>query len=103
MAVDKTLTPVGQGVSATEENDELLINAFKKQIEIKIENINQSFDRDVHLEASGSLTYPDGSRSVLTMLSSLNSSDQGSLAYSYPEGIMLLHTTKAKGGLYIDE
>lgn len=58
--VDELLSVASRGVSAAEENDELLIGALKKQIEVEIENINQSFDRDVDLVASGSLTHPDG-------------------------------------------
>lgn len=58
--VDKLLSVASRGVSVAEENDELLIGALKKQIEVEIENINQSFDRDVGLVASGSLTHPDG-------------------------------------------
>lgn len=60
ITVDQLLVAANRGVSAAEENDELLIEALKKQIEIEIENINRSFDRDVDLVASGSLISPDG-------------------------------------------
>lgn len=58
MAVDKTLTPVGQGVSAVEENNELLINALKEQIRYEIEKINQSLNLEVNLVASGCCRVP---------------------------------------------
>ena len=60
MTVDKLLSAASRGVAAAEENDELLIDALTKQIQTEIENINQSFDRDVDLVASGSLISPDG-------------------------------------------
>ncbi len=60
MAVDRLLSVADKGIAAAQKNDELLIEALKKQILSDIEDVNQGFDRDVDLVASGSLKTSDG-------------------------------------------
>ena len=60
VGTDKLLAVADKGLAAVEKNDELLIEALRRQIHNEIKTINAGVDRDAELVAADQLKYADG-------------------------------------------